>query len=403
MVAYSGIDVGSLSFEQIQLRRIGASAPALTSYLTGCVAAVQAARGDDLSEWTSDFVRTCLDQVAVTFGVLNAPHSQRRLSEATAAMARHGVALDSLIRTVVEGFEADLGVVVDDLCRYVHGADPDRAGLSTVKILGEITELIGRAFVREIRALTSAYDASANELTAALLAGRPADAIAREYGIELYERYFVFAFSCGASDPEIYAGLDSAVVTRTRKLRIETDLSAALGLTLLATVGVDTGTILVPDSGLDGEDLDKLSSQVSHLLHAPVIATVEHAATAEIPGAARRVHELLTMAIRLGRVPAVYRMEDLAMEYQLTRPGPARDALEAVLAPLDDRPDLRQTLTCHFDTGLRRNRTAKLLHIHPNTVDYRMRAVMKLTGLDLFDSSDLWLLRSALLARAFRR
>ena len=86
------------------------------------------------------------------------------------------------------------------------------------------------------------------------------------------------------------------------------------------------------------------------------------------------------------------------MAIRLGRPVPACDALEAILLPLDDRPELKETLACHFDTGLRRNRTPRCCTYTPTTVDHRLRAVMRLTGLDLFDSSDLWLLRCALLA-----
>ncbi|NEW36894.1 PucR family transcriptional regulator, partial [Nocardia cyriacigeorgica] len=44
-------------------------------------------------------------------------------------------------------------------------------------------------------------------------------------------------------------------------------------------------------------------------------------------------------------------------------------------------------------------RTARILHVHPNTVDYRLRRIGRLTGLDLSPTEGLWYLRSALVAR----
>ncbi|MBO0853766.1 MAG: helix-turn-helix domain-containing protein, partial [Nocardia sp.] len=61
---------------------------------------------------------------------------------------------------------------------------------------------------------------------------------------------------------------------------------------------------------------------------------------------------------------------------------------------------LLRTLRVFFQTDMNRKRTARLLHIHPNTIDYRLRRIGRLTGIDLSGSQGLWYLRCALVARA---
>ena len=50
---------------------------------------------------------------------------------------------------------------------------------------------------------------------------------------------------------------------------------------------------------------------------------------ARLSDAAGRAHELLDVALLFGREGTLHRFSDLAAEYQLTRPGPARDQLVA--------------------------------------------------------------------------
>ncbi|MFC7618617.1 helix-turn-helix domain-containing protein [Actinokineospora soli] len=90
----------------------------------------------------------------------------------------------------------------------------------------------------------------------------------------------------------------------------------------------------------------------------------------------------------------MYRLRDVLLDYQLTRDTPATRELAALLAPLDD--ELIHTLRVHLSTELTRRRTAALLHVHPNTVDNRLRRVAALTGLDPSTPSHLALITAAL-------
>ncbi|MEU4595945.1 helix-turn-helix domain-containing protein [Nocardia sp. NPDC023988] len=208
-----------------------------------------------------------------------------------------------------------------------------------------------RAYMREHRNVATEHHTAVHTLTSALLAGQPTSTLSRESRIPIAESYSVLALSVPKRPSEHDSRLDATVVAR-RKLR-----------RLLAA--------LVP------------------------------AKTAEIPGAVERAHELLDMVARLGSAAGLYHFNDLALEYQLTRPGPGRARFGELLTPLERTPELLETLRVHIANDMNRQRTAHLLHIHTNTVGYRLRRIAQITGLDPTAVSGLWQLRSAMIARSF--
>jgi sugar diacid utilization regulator len=130
-----------------------------------------------------------------------------------------------------------------------------------------------------------------------------------------------------------------------------------------------------------------------------VTATYAIADTADLPEQHRQTREVLDIVLGLGRPPGSYRLEDVLLEYQLGRPTPATTRLAALLDPLSENPDLLPTLERYLAEDLNRRRTATVLHIHPNTVDYRLRRITALTGLDPAKPQDLQHIGAALAAR----
>ncbi|MCP9953823.1 PucR family transcriptional regulator [Actinomadura madurae] len=102
---------------------------------------------------------------------------------------------------------------------------------------------------------------------------------------------------------------------------------------------------------------------------------------------------------RAGRPPGLHRLADVLLDYQLSRPSGALPALAGLLAPLDRKPDLLRTLEHYLACDLNRRATGAALHVHPNTVAYRVRRISALTGLDPSCAGDLRLLHAALVAR----
>lgn len=106
--------------------------------------------------------------------------------------------------------------------------------------------------------------------------------------------------------------------------------------------------------------------------------------------------EVLTVVQEFRRPPGTYRLQDVLVEYQLTRPSAAAEHLAALLSPLDGHAALLETLRAYMRCGGNRRATASRLHLHPNSVDYR---VHQLTGLDPAGLEDTQRIAAALAAR----
>jgi len=95
----------------------------------------------------------------------------------------------------------------------------------------------------------------------------------------------------------------------------------------------------------------------------------------------------------------LHSVTDLAGETALAgRAGLAEllsDALLGRLRPADEfHRELASTALAYLDHGQRLDRTAAALHVHPNTVRYRLRRLQELTGLPPDDGSQLTVLQT---------
>ncbi|WP_280391453.1 PucR family transcriptional regulator, partial [Nocardia wallacei] len=135
--------------------------------------------------------------------------------------------------------------------------------------------------------------------------------------------------------------------------------------------------------------------------HGPVAATVVSATVPALPEATDLAHDLLDIVRRLGYAPRLYEFDDLALEYQITRPGPANEYLRSLLNPLLPHDDLLELLRRRVSDNFTRRATARAMHVHANTVDYRLRRIKELTGIDPTEPVGLWYLQSALIAHTY--
>ena len=119
----------------------------------------------------------------------------------------------------------------------------------------------------------------------------------------------------------------------------------------------------------------------------------------DVPEAMAQAGDVLDLVQRLGRPPGAYRLDDVLVEYQLTRESDALPLLSAALEPLAGNPDLLVTLETYLAHDQDRRSTAAALHVHPNTLDYRLRRIVDLTGLDTSTTRGLQILAAALTAR----
>ncbi|MEV4380677.1 helix-turn-helix domain-containing protein [Streptosporangium sp. NPDC049644] len=221
-------------------------------------------------------------------------------------------------------------------------------------------------------------------LIGALLGGQPYESLAEAAGVEVGQAHEVVLFDFGQPAPPVRL--------------VRSALDAHTG-TLVLMDHVD-GVALLPG----GCALEPLVRRLAEVVGRPVLAAAALAGEpVNIPDAAREVREVLELVRRINRPPGLYRFDDVLLEHQLARPGAGLVRLAAKLAPLDGHPHLLETLRAFVNRGHNRRRTALDLHIHRNTLDYRLRRVSMLTGLDLAVPAQARLLEAAVTVRDLAR
>ncbi|WP_433684928.1 PucR family transcriptional regulator [Nocardia sp. CA-119907] len=358
--------------------------------------------GDIIAGDVTTVTGVCLEVAVSMLDGADIPAKTDRLAEAAAGWAREGVPIDTILHSIHEGFKIGMDLVFSDATATDYESLVDGAKL-VVEMLDTMSATVARAYIREYKAVVSEHHTAVHTLTSALLGGHPSSTMARECGITIAETYSVLALAIPAHADEAHPLVDGKVVARRKLRRLQAELALRCGDTALSLLSVDGGTLLIPTDTRADADLDELLAALSNAARVPITATVVTAAPDRVPTAVDQAHELLDMVQRLDVIPGLYRFTEMALEYQLTRPGPGRETLGALLDPVDEHPELLETLQIHISNNLNRQRTARRLHIHTNTVDYRLKRIGALTGLDPTANSGLWYLRSALIARTFRQ
>ncbi|MFI6500228.1 PucR family transcriptional regulator [Nonomuraea typhae] len=244
-----------------------------------------------------------------------------------------------------------------------------------------VTEVVTAAYFDERGRVSAEERDERHRLLSALLNGEHVDGLAPAYTVVC-----------------LTAGDGGALATRRKLHRIERELEAFAPGTLFDRLA---GAALLPWSG-PWERLHHLVVRLAEAARSPVTAAAAQAVPAEVPERLRQTREVLDVVGWFGRGPGLYRMSDVLLEYQLTRQTAASRELAALLDPLDAHPELLGTLEAHLRCGRSRRATARALHLHPNTVDYRLRRVAALTGLDPADDAHVQRVGAALAARMSR-
>ncbi|ASR38475.1 hypothetical protein BAY61_29635 [Prauserella marina] len=264
-----------------------------------------------------------------------------------------------------------------------------------------VTGAVATAYLEERRRISTHDQDTKHVLLATLLRGDPAEEAARRADITLPEQYLVLTIELAPHRDELDPSVGTAIAIRRKLHRVQRELEQyadAATLSLLDTAG---GTVLVPSA----DETTSPSGLVSRMRAAAgvdIIAAFAVAPPAEVAVLVRQTREVLELAKTFGKGPGLYQLDDVLLEYQLTRPTEAAEALSRQLAPLDVHPELLHTLESFVRNGLNRRRTAAELHIHANTVDYRLRKTIALTGLDPGEPAGLQRIGAALAIRRRR-
>ncbi|MFC7303874.1 PucR family transcriptional regulator [Streptomyces monticola] len=325
------------------------------------------------------------------------------LRESAARRAEEGIPIDIVLTAYHVGFQVVWESVTPEV-RPDEVADVLAVNSLILRYLERVTPAVGAGYLDERQTMSDDEHSARYTLLSALLDGAPADA--ERTGLPLPPCYLVLAVAMAEHPDEQREGVDPTVAGRRKLRRLRVELERQTGGPVLASLTPRGGIALLPAEGppeeLGGRDWERLArtvTDVGRAAGARVTAGAVAAAPHGVAAAAATAREVLDVALDFGRPPGLYRLDDVLLEYQLSRPSVARDRLAALLGPLDGNEELLQTLTAYLRHGGRRP-TAAALHIHPNTVDYRLRRITELTGADPTRVTDVALLRAALAARA---
>ncbi|MFD0280039.1 PucR family transcriptional regulator [Kitasatospora sp. NPDC127111] len=323
----------------------------------------------------------------------------RAFQRASAARrAEEGVPIEA----VVDAYYLGAQVCVDVLRAALPPDQVDVAYRTLLTGLRVTVAEVTAGYLEERQAQVGESGAARQTMLSALLTGTDIHTAARHTGTTLPPAYLVLALAVGTHRDELREDVDTAVAARRKVRRIRAELDRRIGRPVLAQLTADEGLALLPRS--DAADpahrtwLADAMTDLSRAAGVPLVAGAAVCAPDQVPDAARLATEVRDTAVVFRRPPGAYHLDDLLIEHQLTRPGAARDHLAALLAPLADRPHLLPTLRLYLESNLNRRHVAARHHVHPNTVDYRIRRIATLTGLDPADHTDRIKLTAALAA-----
>lgn len=289
--------------------------------------------------------------------------------------AEEGVPLGAVLRAYHVGAREAWRVTVSE----ADFAEVQEVTELVLGYLAAVFEVVTDAYTEELRSMSSHEQSARHTLLTALLAGEPSG-----------DTYLVLAVRIGPHPDESDGGVGAAVAARRKLRRVQVELGSVLSL-----VDADGGTVLVPEEW----PVEEFVARLARAAGASLTVGVAHAAPGEVVAAAQLAREILDVVRITERPAGVYRLSDVLLDYQLSRDSAASAALASLLEPLERNEDLLSTLELHLRNELNRKLTARMLHVHPNTVDYRLRRIAALTGLDPAVPSQLPLLVAALAAR----
>ena len=277
-----------------------------------------------------------------------------------------------------------------------------------LEYLRAVTAAVAAAYLEEQQAIYGEEREMRRQLARALLAGEPTHAATSTIGLSVAPAYVVVVLRLGPHADEQTPGVGRAIAGRRKVRRVQDTLEAWSGEPVISLLDPDGGPVLLPVFDDDPQDLlarlPDLIETLNAAAGAPVMAGTAYAERlTDVPQQLAQASDVLGVAERTGRSPGVYRISDVLLEYQLSRPSDALPMLADLLDPLGGSPDLLLTLDRYLARDLDRRSTAADLHVHPNTLDYRLRRIVELTGLNPGTASGLQLLAAALAARRLQQ
>ncbi|MCT9092565.1 helix-turn-helix domain-containing protein [Streptomyces sp. ASQP_92] len=318
------------------------------------------------------------------------PESLEYFQERAAQRAEERMPLHLLLRTYTLGVRELWGALREEAGPGEHEALAELAGelfSAADRVVGAVAE----SYLDEQAALVAEHQEQRRSRARALLEGRPVTG-----GVALDGPVLVVCLRFGDS-PASGGNCRSPVAVRRLVRRVQAALDRAFSTEVLAVLDDTGGYAVIPGAS-------ELPIYTRELVceAAGVQARMAPAAAvgaADIPRAARLTADVVRISAARGARPGVHRLDDVLLEYHLSRPSEGSARIAALLDPLAARPELIETLRTHLEQRQNRRATARVLNLHPNSVDNRLARAQELTGLDLAEPKDVALTLAALLLR----
>jgi PucR-like helix-turn-helix protein len=292
------------------------------------------------------------------------------LREWARARATEGVRLEDLLRAFGVGRQVGW-----ELIRRYAREDETEALLDAAGLLMQYTDRVSTVvtdtYLAERDVLVSEEERRTRHLLERLSGGGPLAVpeieLAERLGVEVESAYVPFVVVM----PDRPAGRHAALAARLRRRGWRLTITEGSRVVGLASKSIEPADL---EEGLDLLLVRGDSTPRAELAQAreDIALLADHGRRAGLRGLLRSSEHLLE--VLLGR-----------------NPGQAEALRERVLGPLSgpEHEGLRQTLRVFVVNHYDRAATSAALHVHRNTLAYRLRRIEELTGLRLDDARDL--------------
>ncbi|MCQ4211039.1 PucR family transcriptional regulator [Streptomyces longispororuber] len=318
------------------------------------------------------------------------PGSHRLFRERAAQRAEEGMPLHLLLRTHALGT-----YVLWQALRDVARPGEEAALVELVDVLlrshPAIVGAVAETYLDERSALEAEQRAQQRSLVRGLLDGMVPPGHVLLDQLRLEGPALVLALGVDVPPAE------GPVAVRRRLRRVQTVLDHAFDVDVLALLEGDGGRVVVPADCAPPDELPRRLSKASGLQVR--VAAVRADGPAHITDAARTATEILRITRACGMPPGLHRLDDVLLEYHLSRRNESSHRIAALLDPVAERPELLETLRTHLAHQQDRRATAGALGLHPNTVDNRLAKIAETSGIDLSSPRGTALALAALLLR----
>lgn len=275
----------------------------------------------------------------------------------------------------------------------------DVTGRRRLQAVADQIFLVPQRIVESAAALRGSVPASTMDLTLrsavarALVRAENAEKLADCAGIRLAPGYVVAAMDRGEAHPE-------RSLHQWPSLERDHDV--------LVVVDDDVIVLLLPADTADAAQAGTITAERllgdARSRTMPAVATAPAPTRGLVPSAVDEVRLVLHVVRTLNYPGGIYQLDEVPVEVALLRSPDVAEVLASRLEPLVEvEAPLLETLQAYLYHEFDRKRTAASLHVHLNTLDYRLRRVWQLTGLSPRSPRGLQLLVAALAARGLRR